>query len=384
MSVQFIRSARPGKPVTWYVYAWRKGPLILKHVGPRKPRLGPAEHAAIARAMADERAAPENSLRELIREWWPLDPAKGGSAEWASLADNTRRVWSPHVDLIEDRWGKHPMTVWDDPRMVEKVVNWRDERRHIPRTADMGVTVLQHFLEFARLRGRVRINVARGVPTLYKGADRAEIIWTDADIVAFAAKAIELERPWVTDGLRLAAVTGLRREDLVTLTWAQVHDFAIVKRALKISRRKRRRAIIPKTPQLTALLAELRERPRNAGIETVLVNSLGRPWTAASFGGSFGRIRDAAGIVHRDPADPDAAPAPKHLHDLRGTFCTLLLTEWGLTDDEAADIMGWSPTRVAHIRKVYVDHERTVVALGQRIAAKQFAKQTGSQSENVN
>ena len=53
----------------------------------------------------------------------------------------------------------------------------------------------------------------------------------------------------------------------------------------------------------------------------------------------------------------------------------MLLTEWELTDDEAAGIMGWSPTRVARIRRVYVDHLRVVVALGERIAAKHFAKQ---------
>ena len=53
------------------------------------------------------------------------------------------------------------------------------------------------------------------------------------------------------------------------------------------------------------------------------------------------------------------------------TFCTVLLTEWDLTDREAADIMGWSPERVAQIRKVDVDRLRVVVALGERIAAKQ-------------
>jgi hypothetical protein len=30
--------------------------------------------------------------------------------------------------------------------------------------------------------------------------------------------------------------------------------------------------------------------------------------------------------------------------------------------------MGWSPERVAHIRRVYVDHARVVVEIGRRIA----------------
>lgn len=383
MSVQFIASRRPGKPVTWYVYAWRGGPLILKHVGPRKPKLGHAEHKKIADELAKLAAIPIDSTRHALREWCPIDPARDNdqaAQEWRMLADSTKRVWRPHVDAIEERWGKFPLDIWNDARMVAKVVKWRDERAATPRTADMGVQVLKEFLEFARLRGLVTVNVATGIPRLYRGSDRAEIIWTDADIAAFAAAATADDRQWgaATDGVRLAAVTGLRREDLVTLTWAQIGEFAIVKKALKISRRKRRRVVIPQTPQLEKLLAELRTRPRADGVETVLVNSRGRSWSAASFGGMVSRIKDAAGIAH---VDDEGNSRPKHLHDLRGTFCTMLLTEWGLTDEQAADIMGWSETRVAHIRKVYVDHLRVVVALGQHIAAKQIAKQSAGGSE---
>ena len=269
------------------------------------------------------------------------------------------------------------MAVWNEPRMVAKVMKWRDERRNTPRTADIGITVLKHFLEFARLRGQVAVNVAERIPRLYAGADRADIIWTSDDIIRFEAKATELGRPQMIDALRLAAATGLRREDLVTLTWSQISSLAIVKQALKISRGKRRRVVIPKTPQLDAVLLDLRDRHRLDGVDTVLVNSLGRSWTVDSLSGSFGRVRDAAGIVHVDE-DGNRARA-KHLHDVRGTFCTMLMCEWELTDQQIAEIVGWSPETVGQIRKVYVDHERVVVALGSRIAAKQIAKQSTDQ-----
>lgn len=375
MSVQFIASRRPGKPVTWYVYAFRGGPMIMKHVGPRKPRLGPNEHAAVAAALADQTAIDPRSTRAVLRAWCPIDPARDAAEaapEWRNLSDNTKRVWRPHVDRIEEKWGKFPLAVFDDPRMVEKVVKWRNERESTPRTADMGVTVLQHFLEYARLNGRIRVNVAKGVPSLYRGADRADIVWTKEDMALFATTAKANQKGHVTDGLRLAAVTGLRREDLVTLTWAQVGEFAIVKKALKVSRRRRRRVVIPQTPQLEALLAELRTRPRKAGIDTVLVNSRGTSWTANSFGGTFSRMKQLAGIVH---VDEEGARRDKHLHDVRGTFCTMLLTEWGLTDQEAAEIMGWSPERVAGIRRVYVDHARVVVELGRRIAERSSSRE---------
>lgn len=372
MSVQFIKSARPGKPVTWYIYAYRGGPLIRKVQSPRKPALTRADHAAIAAALVDETSVAPNLFRWVIRQWCPPNPQDDdnpakASPEWGALAPSTRRVWRGHVDLIEERWGKFPTAIFADPRMTAKVVKWRDERAGTPRSADIGITVLSALLEFARLRGHVPLNVARDIPQLYKGSDRAEIIWTHDDMAAFEWHAWEEGRPYLIDGLQLAAVTGMRRQDLVSLTWDQVGEFAIVKRALKRSRGKRRRAVIPQTPQLEKVLDELRTRYRAPGVNNVLVNSRGEPWSGDGFGGSFNRIRDAANIAH---VDEDGNARPKHLHDVRGTFCTMLLTEWELTDQEAADIMGWSPDRVAHIRKVYVDHTRVVVALGQRIAAR--------------
>ena len=65
--------------------------------------------------------------------------------------------------------------------------------------------VLRSLLEFGRLRGRVVLNVAAKIPNLYRNGQRAEIIWTDEDIARFEAKAAELKRPGLTDGLRLAA-----------------------------------------------------------------------------------------------------------------------------------------------------------------------------------
>ena len=58
----------------------------------------------------------------------------------------------------------------------------------------------------------------------------------------------------------------------------------------------------------------------------------------------------------------------KHLHDVRGTFCTRLIVDCELTDSEAAGVMGWAPDKVAEIRRVYVDQRRVVEAIGKRLA----------------
>jgi integrase len=365
MAIQFIKSARPGKTITWYVYAWKNGPLILKATGPKKPTLKPEHHAKIGEAWQAEHKPNPSTLTSIIRAWKPDSP------EWKALADSTKGLWGGQLDLIEARWGTKPISVWNDPRMVSKVVKWRDERAATPRSADVGITVLKQLLEFARLRGLVTINVARDIPTLYKGGDRSEIIWTADDMERFRLAAIADNALHIYDGLRLCAVTGLRRADLVSLTWDHLGEFCIVKTALKKSRGKRRRATIPLTKELEEVLADLRTRPRQEGVNTVLVSSRGTPWTGMGYGTSFNRIRNLAGIVHKEEGEADRT---KHLHDVRGTFCTLLLTECSLTDREAADIMAWSPERVGNIRKVYVDQSRVIVAIGKRMTAKHGAK----------
>lgn len=202
--------------------------------------------------------------------------------------------------LIEDKWGDTPIRLWSDRRMVRKIINWRDSRSATPRAAGNGILVLRTILNFARLRGEIAVNVAEKIPRLYRGGNRAEIVWTDEDIQAFLAKAHELGQPNIADGIRLAALTGLRWQDLVTLTWDQVLETTIRKKALKRSQGRPRHVTVPRLPALDQLLAELRERPRQPGIETVLVNSFGRVWTGDGFGGSFNRVRDEAGIVHVD------------------------------------------------------------------------------------
>lgn len=356
-TIQFIRDRNKRR---WRVYAYRGGPHIATYEGPRKPTLSAADHRKVAEALAAKNAEPEHIFRHVIREWQR-------SRDWRNLSGSTRRVWQGHIDRIEAKWGEIPTTVWHDPRMAAKVVKWRDSRGDTPRSADIGVTVLRALLKWAKLSGYVPINVATDIPQIAGSADREDIIWTDDDIERFATKAKELERPHIVDGLRLAAFTGMRRADLVSLTFDHIGQFAVVKTALKKSRGKRRKAVIPMTPQLDALLTEVRSRQRADGVETILVNSFGQPWSGDGFGGSFNRIRDAAGIEH---IDEDGAARKKHLHDVRGTFCTMLIAECELTDEQAADIMAWSPKRVSSIRRKYVDDARVVVAIGARIAAR--------------
>lgn len=373
--LHYVAKRKPGNPVRWYVYAYRGGPCIAKRVGGPKPGLTKEESAkAVAAIEALTRPDP-NTLRSLIRSWQ-------ASKEWERLSAGTRKTWGSPLRMIEDKWGDTPLSLWQDPRMAKTVMDWRDSRAAKPRAADIGVMVLRSLFKYGRLSGQAFSTAAEGIPTLYRGGNRQEIVWTDEDIDRFSWHAVKLDRAHIIDGLWLAALTGMRRDDLVSVRDGHVYEYAIVKKALKVSRGKRRTATMPRIPELDALLDELRTRHRAEGVDNVLVNSFGKPWTGDGFGTSFNRIRDAAEIVHID--EDTGKPRKKHLHDARGTFCTRLILS-GLSDKECADIMGWSPDQVADIRRVYVDQARVVVAIGERIAAggvNRAVNQPGGVNEN--
>lgn len=280
------------------------------------------------------------------------------SPEWRSLADSTKRNWKLILERIRRRWGHESTQSWSQPHRVSDVVKWRNESSFQPRKADHQITVLHHLLSWARLHGEVTINAATDIPRLYKNGGRAEIIWHDEEIDRFCANA---PTP-VADGMRLAALTGLRRADLVGLRWDEVEAVKISRVTLK-SRRRRKRAIIPMTPALRDLLETLRTRNRQPDVETVLINSKGEAWSADGFGHRFNAVRDRLDIRHSDGRK-------KHLHDVRGTYATSLV-RYGLSDQEVADILGWASNQVADIRKIYVQDDAAIQAIGERIAKSQ-------------
>jgi len=329
--------------------------------------LGPTELGQIAEAIKDRTAPDPTKFVSLIRAWRSENPDRPSSPEWEALSPNTKKTWGSALKRIEEKFGDLPISVFNDPRMKAKLVVWRNTLRDRPRAADIAITVLRALLKFGELNGKVHRNVATGIPSLYGGGDRAEIIWTEDDLKAFTKKAHELGLAVVADGLRLAAATGLRREDLVTLTQEHVDEFAIVKKARKRSgpRRRRRFATIPRVPELDDLLVELGSRPRQQGISTILVDAEGASWTPDRLTKAIAKIRDELGIVYHDPETGEARK--KHLHDARGTYATRLMVHTDLEDKEIADIMGWAPEEVTTIRKVYVDQTAVVVAIGQRI-----------------
>jgi len=352
--VHIVARRQPGKPVRWYVYAWRGGPQIMATTGGPRPALDAAALEQLLEARQDARQQPAGTFAALATEW-------RASAAWAALAPATRKIWGLTLATVQAKFGPVPLAVFEDRRVKGKIVAWRDTMAATPRKADYHIQVLRALLAYGRLTGQLAVNMAADIPQLYKGGNRAAIIWEPAEVDAWQAAGQS-----VRDAVNLARLTGLRRADLVELPQAAIKAHAIVWQTSKSGRA--RTVSVPILPALRTLLDDLATRPRQPSVETALVNSLGKAWTPGGLTASFTQERIRLAL------------ADKHLHDFRGTYVTELCLA-GLTDQEIAGIAGWAPSGVAEIRRLYVDQARTVVAMGERLA-NSAVKQPVKQSRN--
>jgi integrase len=198
--------------------------------------------------------------------------------------------------------------------------------------------------------GKLTVNPCEGIKALYS-SDRSEIIWTDADLARIKPHCT----PEIADATDLAAGTGLRRGDLLRLSWSHVGADAIVIATSKSNHR--REAIVPLYDDLREVLARIPKRAT-----TVLTNSEGRPWSNGAFGNRFNRAKLAAGIG-----------SELHFHDLRGTAATRFYVA-GLSERVIAEIMGWSEDNVANIIRKYVDRSAATKAVIRQLNTRRGAE----------
>ena len=205
--------------------------------------------------------------------------------------------------------------------------------------------VLSRVISYAVELGKIAGNPCEGIKKLHSGGDRADRIWTDADIAQLKRTC----RADIANAVDLAAHTGLRQGDLLRLSWSHIGKDAIVITTGKS--RFRREAIIPLYAALRNVLAGI---PKCA--TTVLTNSRRRPWTAGGFQSSFDQAKKAAALCDKD----------LHFHDLRGTAATRFYVA-GLPERVIAEMLGWEEDHVAHIIRRYVDRSAATRAIIQAL-----------------
>lgn len=315
----------------FYVYAWRGGPCIHKSATYPTITLDLLERQRVARLEAGNQGG--NTLDRWI-------DAYRASPQFTTKAESTQRDYRLWLDRISARFGPAPLVVFADVRVRGDILDWRDQWAQQPRTADKATVMMATLLGWIVDRGQLAVNVAAGIGHLHS-VNKSKEIWERRHMRAMTKAPTHLRR-----ALMLAGLTGLRLGDLVNLDWGQVGKTAII---VPHTRKRDTRAVIPILPETRKLLGKI---GRKDG--PVLLNSRGTKWTESGLGSVFQKSK---------PRDFD-----RTIHDLRGTFATRLILA-GLTDAEAALILGWGAKEIAAIRARYVDEERVIISLAERLSA---------------
>lgn len=313
----------------WYYYAWRGGPRIKGEPG--------SKEFLTSLLNLTKKSENDKKLSGLV-------VAYKGSPAFLGLAESTRKNWAPWLDHIRDDLGKMSIKMFDKPEIRQVIKKWRNEWADRPRAADNGKQVLSAMLSYAVEEGMITTNPCFGISNLYS-SDRSEIIWTQPDIERLLAKSSR-EIGWA---LMLACLTGLRKGDLLRLSWTHVGELAIDLATGKS--RGRRTATVPLYAELRNLLAEIPKRAI-----TVLTNSDGHPWTVGGFSSSWNKTKIAIG------------EETLHFHDARGTAATKFYLA-GFSPEEIAEILAWEKDKVERILNRYVRRDALLRAKIARLDA---------------
>lgn len=362
-------------------YAWRGGgPQIARFEGASKAEIIAQESSVAGAARVAEGYAAASAPRVDTTTLAGILTAWEASDAFKRRSDSTKRVERRAAEAIRvSRIGSLPARALPVQRTKRIIRDWLGDvaGANGPRAADTRKDVLSKALNWGKGEGLCAGNPAEGIADFHF-SDRSDIIWTAADIAAFeaAARAARAkirnaaspepnEPPPVVLALLLACYTGLRCEDLCGLAWRDVGPNAITVRPLKAVRRRRTAlkkapppVVIPRTPELNAILAQLKPDD-DANRPWVLFNSYGRKWKPAGLSDAVGRVRNAAQIAHEDGR-------AKRLHDARGTFVTHMRCS-GFETGEVAEMVGWETEDVERVAKKYADAERIALAWLERL-----------------
>lgn len=305
-----------------YYYAWRGGPRLQGE---------PGSIEFIESYVRAHRKIPQDSdlfAAHVVR--YKSSPDFGGrSLKW-------RAQKQKFLDLILDDFGDAPLEVFEDKGIRKDIKRFKAKFKATPRKADQIIGELSTFLNWCKDEGELAQNFAERISKTPK-RDFSEVIWTLDEIEAICGE-VPVD---VAHGVRLAALTGLARADLISLRWDEIKDDAISTARQKTGEQ----VLVPLYDDLKALLAEIKNHARTKGVisMTVLSNRFGKPYSGDGLTSTFNRAKKAIGI-------------DKRFHDLRGTAVTRFYA-LGFQDDEVADLAGWNLASVRAIKKKYVSRQ---------------------------
>lgn len=297
-----------------------------------------------------EEIAAADQIQEAYRDEVMQRPAGGTiarlimdyrkSAQFAGLARSTRALYHQFLDEAEQRLGGLGLKEYASGAGRKIIREWRDEAAPAsPRTADQIKSVVGAFTSWGRQEDRLPADCkpTADMPRLYSAPP--QLAWTRAE----TALAAFLLPAYLSDVVRFALETGLRRTDLCKITWAAIDESAgIIRWHTTKGRKHRRLARIRLTPSLKATLRRIKTR-NDTEIGTILTNSFGKPWKPTGLHTSLSAALDKLGI-------------DKRLHGLRRAAATHLAGE-GLSSREIATQLGWSESEAEGLAAIYIDEE---------------------------
>lgn len=304
----------------------------------------PKFKAAFERAIqAHQHGRPEGDCAQFILDY--LD-----SAEFQKRAKRTQEDHRNHLRKVRAAFGRAPIKDIEDRRFRGDIIAWHAELAGAsPKQADNALNAFSVVLGHAVRCGNLLRNPCENVPRAYRENETKEP-WGEASQEVFLAHADATQR----DAFLLALHTGLRRTDLARLTWdAWKGDH--IEWATSKSRGKHL-VIIPLLSEATAFLSELRMRQAKSKLglqRTIMTGRRGRSMTAKGLADLVNKLSITLGIGLT-------------LHQLRNTYATKLV-EAQFSDQEIADIMGWTLEDVRQLKRVYVQRDTIVASQVERL-----------------
>lgn len=303
-----------GKWVTYH-YAWRgKGAPCFWE----EPKDGKPGSRGYIEALQDARKfEPPASAKQRIPK---LVDMFLDSGEYRKLASRTQADYRKWALRFASEFKTAPMMILEDRRFRHDVAEWRDKWAHSPKQAQYAWTVAKRVASWGVDRGLLGSHVISGGTSIYS-ADRAEIIWADADVKAILA----VSPPYVQRIVISAVQTGLRPGDLVRLSRSHIQVID-GERVVQIRTNKRKRmATLPVLPEFARVLDET---PSD------------RLYLLSKADGAPLSERRASNVV-RDYRRKAKLRENLRLYDFRGTCVTRHLRA-GVPLQKLAGIFGWS------------------------------------------
>lgn len=311
-----------------YHYAWRGGPRMMSKPGTK------AFIQEFARLTKD-RESERRSAAETVG--WLADQYHA-SADFQKLRPSTRGDYERIIRVIKVKWGDMPLKAVEAKGARSLFIDWRDEMRSTPRSADMHIAVLARIISWGKDREHVLRNPLERVGKLHNET-RKDDVWLPSQIDRMLTEGA----PHIANVVKVALWTMQRQSDVLSLATIAYDDGR-----LWITQGKTRaRVRIRPADEIVPLLEEAKAAKR----QRVLVNSRGENWTASGFRASLRKEMARLKI------------SGVRFHDLRGTAITYAYAK-GVEIERIAEISGHSKSECeAIIRRSYLAGEGVIEAI---------------------